>query len=528
MEVNVTKTAYLSKQILFIINQIAVIAFLGFMAAQEHYIENNQLAQFFLLSLIFFDAAYISYRNIKNSNVLNYFSLLLFLIGWQFLLYLYDYVPICKEVSIVLLPICFYRSLYFIQTFFFQDSAYRGKSLFLGILKITCLVTVICYGLSEKAFFIAYQLQFIASVLMIVVICSIHHKRVVFVLKSYQKQFFLSFILVLLPFSCYVFAFHNHAAYMAGMGSYIAAMLTFISIHSIVFQYHPRQEQYAALPIGNITILFILGFTGLSAIAVLFQIHPMAILILVHITALLILIYNVLLYLRISKQPADYNNLTDRRHFYEYSLAQIKREESLKKEFADYLHDDILQDLLSIKNMIRKADQPEIQRILLDTLGELNSSIRLQMQTYHPSLLKSLTLKENIQNLIDILGEHSEAVIKLECDNDIFLVEPYNVIIYRIIKELVMNGLKHAEATEICVVLIQENERIFLKVSDNGIGFKVHSYQQPFHRGLSSIQEQVSLLNGTMSIQTTHGGGTELTITMPMNGGDSYESFVDR
>lgn len=178
--------------------------------------------------------------------------------------------------------------------------------------------------------------------------------------------------------------------------------------------------------------------------------------------------------------------------------------------------------------MIRKAEQPEVKQLLLDTLTELNSSIRFQMQSYHPTLIKSLTLKENIQSLLDSLSENNSATIRLDCDADIFLVEPYNMLIYRMIKELTTNALKHSAATTISVLLIQENGRITLKVTDNGKGFQPFIHQTGTHQGLASIGEQVSLLNGTMNIKPAAGGGTTIAISMPMNGGDSYESFISR
>ena len=110
----------------------------------------------------------------------------------------------------------------------------------------------------------------------------------------------------------------------------------------------------------------------------------------------------------------------------------------------------------------------------------------------------------------------------MACDKDVFLVEPYNVLIYRMIKELVTNALKHSSATTIDVLLMQEDGRITLKVTDNGIGFKPFTYKSGSHQGLASIGEQVSLLDGTT------GGGTAVVISMPMNGGDSYENFVGR
>ena len=315
---------------------------------------------------------------------------------------------------------------------------------------------------------------------------------------------------------------------MASMGSYIPVMLAFVCIHSIVFQYHPQQVQFLTLSGGYIVALVFVGLVGLVGMAYLFQIPLMAILMSVYIVVLLAQVYNILLYVRICRQPTDYNNPTDRQHFYAYSLEQIKREENLKKDFSNYLHDNILQNLLSIKNMLCKAEQPEIRRLLLDTLTELNASIRFQMQTYHPNLVKSLTLKENIQNLLDSMEENHSANICLDCDKDVFLVEPYNVLIYRMLKELVTNALKHSSATTIDVLLMQEDGRITLKVTDNGIGFKPFTYKSGSHQGLASIGEQVSLLDGTMNIQPATGGGTAVVISMPMNGGDSYENFIGR
>ena len=522
------KNTYFSRQIFFVFNQFAIICYLGYMAVQNDYIGQNFLIHFLLLSLLIFDAEYISYKNVKNNKTLNHFALLLLLLGWQFLLYLFDFRPLSDTVSTMLLPVCFYQSIYFVQVFLFQESAYRGQKPLLAFLKATCIMAVLCFFLSDRAFFAAYQIQVLFSTVALIVAGIIQRKRIAFVAKSQRKWLLFSGVLVFLPLICYITAFHKNAAYLENLGSYIPVMLTFVTIHNIVFQYRPQQAQFLALPGGNLALLAFVGLAGLLGIAYLFKIPLMAIFMGIHIAMLLVLIFNVLLYVRVCSHPTDYNNAADRQHFYAYSLEQIKREEKLRKDFSNYLHDDILQDLLSIKNMIRKAEQPEVKQLLLDTLTELNSSIRFQMQSYHPTLIKSLTLKENIQSLLDSLSDNHSAAIRLDCDADIFLVEPYNMLVYRMIKELTTNALKHAGATVICVLLIQENGHITLKVTDNGKGFKPYTYQAGTHQGLSSIREQVSLLNGTMNIHPTAGGGTTITISMPMNGGDSYESFISR
>lgn len=59
--------------------------------------------------------------------------------------------------------------------------------------------------------------------------------------------------------------------------------------------------------------------------------------------------------------------------------------------------------------MMKKADRPEVQKIITETLDNMNTYIREQMQDYHPTLLPKLTIKENYQNLLDGISQLSES-----------------------------------------------------------------------------------------------------------------------
>ena len=181
-----------------------------------------------------------------------------------------------------------------------------------------------------------------------------------------------------------------------------------------------------------------------------------------------------------------------------------------------------------MKNLVRKAGQVKIQHLLEDTLRKLTSSIRSQMQAYHPKLLKNLTFKENIQSVLDSIPNDNETIIALDCRDDIFLVEPYTMLICRFARELTVNALKHSHATRIEVKLQQEHDMIALQVSDNGDGFSVTADNPSPHHGLSSINEQVTFLNGHMTIKANPEGGTNVDIRIPMKGDESYASFVGR
>ncbi|WBL46146.1 hypothetical protein LOR37_15875 [Clostridium estertheticum] len=211
------------------------------------------------------------------------------------------------------------------------------------------------------------------------------------------------------------------------------------------------------------------------------------------------------------------------------NIIQIYKEENIKNDFSNYLHDEVLQDLLSIKNMIYKLDKPQVKEIIIETLEALNNSIREEMQEYHPIMLKTFTSKENISNLLEMIKEtyHRKKIpISFVCDDNLFLVEPYNLILYRMLRELVTNAFKHSKCIQIDVFLSQKKEKVELVVEDNGIG--LDNIDVKAHKGLASIHEQVRLLGGCMQIDSKKPSGLRVTIQITMRGDNSYEYFINR
>ena len=98
----------------------------------------------------------------------------------------------------------------------------------------------------------------------------------------------------------------------------------------------------------------------------------------------------------------------------------------------------------------------------------------------------------------------------------------------RIAKELVQNALKHAHASQVIVKLQQENDEVFLQVKDDGIGLFASTDDLRAHRGLASVREQVGLLQGSISIRAVPKKGTNISITIPMKGEESYAHFIGR
>lgn len=84
------------------------------------------------------------------------------------------------------------------------------------------------------------------------------------------------------------------------------------------------------------------------------------------------------------------------------------------------------------------------------------------------------------------------------------------VILYRCVYELVNNAVKYAEATAINVQLMIDNGLVSITVQDNGIGFDPEKVTSG--SGLDNIRTRVSAYNGKMTIHSSPGNGTEVSV----------------
>ena len=184
-----------------------------------------------------------------------------------------------------------------------------------------------------------------------------------------------------------------------------------------------------------------------------------------------------------------------------------------------------------MKNLAAKADRSEIRTLIISTLNRLNTSIRDEMQACSPALLSSMTLRENFEKLLEGIAETyplKKVQVRLDCPDDLFLIEPYNRIVFRLIKELANNAFKHSDASEIRVCLSVEDRCIFLSVLDNGTGFTPLPSDLFKHKGLSSVLETLTAAGGNLNITPNEPSGLCASVTLPMKGDTSYEHFIDR
>jgi signal transduction histidine kinase len=87
--------------------------------------------------------------------------------------------------------------------------------------------------------------------------------------------------------------------------------------------------------------------------------------------------------------------------------------------------------------------------------------------------------------------------------------------LYRVAREALHNVVKHASATRVTLRMHLDENTLQIDVIDNGVGFETQR-EFPGHLGLHSMRERVMQLGGQISIESTPGEGTQLTVIMPV------------
>jgi signal transduction histidine kinase len=90
-------------------------------------------------------------------------------------------------------------------------------------------------------------------------------------------------------------------------------------------------------------------------------------------------------------------------------------------------------------------------------------------------------------------------------------------VLYRVIQECVNNVMKHAQATQLDISIIKDQDGISASIEDNGKGFDSGSRQHFEGIGIKNILSRINYLRGTVEFDSSPGKGTLVAIHVPVS-----------
>lgn len=167
------------------------------------------------------------------------------------------------------------------------------------------------------------------------------------------------------------------------------------------------------------------------------------------------------------------------------------------------------------EKVIDKPLEKEINRSL-SHLDIAVDELRRIAHNLMPELLLKYGLEETLKEYVRRMS-HEEMEVTVQFLNySGQLPAEKQIIVYRIIQELVNNAIKHAAAHQIYIQLSENESRMFIIVEDDGIGFDPVKLNGQKSAGMHNIQSRLDFLGGTMHIESQNGIGTTVELDFPV------------
>ncbi len=203
-------------------------------------------------------------------------------------------------------------------------------------------------------------------------------------------------------------------------------------------------------------------------------------------------------------------------------------QEGERRRLALDLHDEIGQALtvvkMNLQTIQRSDDTADIAALLKDSSTVIDQTlqyVRNLSLELRPSLLDDLGLVPAVRWYLSRQAERAGWKVEVQADEE--LTPPQDVAIgcFRVLQEAVTNIIRHSNATRVMVSLLQQDDDLLLLIRDNGIGFEVQKALADATRGQSmgllGMQERIRFLNGSLSIDSSPGQGSEVRIRVPLS-----------
>lgn len=194
-------------------------------------------------------------------------------------------------------------------------------------------------------------------------------------------------------------------------------------------------------------------------------------------------------------------------------------EERERQAIARDLHDDLGQRLhivlLKLDALAKKqpeiADEISLLRREVTDASRIARSLTSQLS---PTVLHDLGLGPALL----WLGEEMKRLYGLEVEAEIEMTpapplsSAQSAILFRAVRELLINIVRHARTTRARLVARMTAGQLLLLVEDGGVGMS----GTPLGFGLTSVRERLAFLGGTMDIESPADGGSRIALTLPL------------
>ncbi len=204
----------------------------------------------------------------------------------------------------------------------------------------------------------------------------------------------------------------------------------------------------------------------------------------------------------------------------------VSIQEDERKRISRDLHDHLGQKLtalsLTLELVKQKCEKDELCKLIeqaQERAKEVDSELSFLAWELRPATIDEFGLEVTLEDYTKEFSRHFQILVEFNSRG--FkrkrLLPELEINLYRIAQEALNNIAKHAQATNVSVLLEKPDNHIVLIIEDNGVGFALNEKTNRSNRlGLVGMNERAVLIGGKVEIESKKGKGTTIYARVPL------------
>lgn len=197
------------------------------------------------------------------------------------------------------------------------------------------------------------------------------------------------------------------------------------------------------------------------------------------------------------------------------SEALYRVEENDRRELATALHDDLGQQLVTARMRLAAGDAGATAATL-ELLEQMRATVQSLAFQVSPPILRDLGLVAGLRWLAREFLANYDLAVAVEAEDLPALPDGHAALLFRCVRELLLNVVKHARACLVGVEVAAASDRLRIVVEDDGVGFDPDAAAASRSFGLLSVRERLGWLGGQLVVDSAPGAGTRASLVVPL------------
>lgn len=198
----------------------------------------------------------------------------------------------------------------------------------------------------------------------------------------------------------------------------------------------------------------------------------------------------------------------------------LEAEDRERRRLANWLHDGAVQNLIVIGQDLGDAERGDLTALgrAREVVRSTVSQMRNVLVDLYPGVMAPGGLAPALQVMADAQSRHAAFAVDVTVEAAAEGV--HDQLLLSVARELLINVVKHAEASQVQVSVRRRQDGIVLEICDDGRGFDVARRADALaqgHIGLASSAERVQRLGGRLDVESLPGQGTCVRARLPFS-----------